>query len=269
MQGRHGRACHTPRSARHDSGMDAGNTNWKDHGIKVVRAGELDSNTPQTPGMSRAAAITYARTGATKLWAGTVVVQPNAKTGPHHHGELETVLTSQRAALECAGAIISSSAMKQTQVISLNSKCPASRRMVRMARGGGTNGCTYIVLSAALHERQLHSPELRPTSSSARGLEDRPGARRKIQGRMRSARGPNQGNKTAQQSSCSLHVYRKFSASMRSAFTASNSENRSDRPSGETERPQAGSCGMLAMVCLVPSPKLKNWTEAGRELGMK
>jgi uncharacterized RmlC-like cupin family protein len=72
--------------------MDAENTNWKDHGIRVVRAGELDSNTPQTPGMSRAAAITYARTGATKLWAGTVVVQPDAKTGPHHHGELETVL---------------------------------------------------------------------------------------------------------------------------------------------------------------------------------
>ncbi len=67
-------------------------TNWKDHGIKIVRAGELDSNTPQTPGMSRAAAITHASTGASRLWAGTVVVQPNAKTGPHHHGELETVL---------------------------------------------------------------------------------------------------------------------------------------------------------------------------------
>jgi uncharacterized RmlC-like cupin family protein len=42
--------------------------------------------------MTRAAAITRARTGAAKLWAGTVVVQPNAKTGAHHHGELETVL---------------------------------------------------------------------------------------------------------------------------------------------------------------------------------
>jgi uncharacterized RmlC-like cupin family protein len=62
------------------------------HGIKIVRAGDLDPNTPQTPGMSRAAAITHARTGASKLWAGTVVVQPDAKTGPHHHGELETVL---------------------------------------------------------------------------------------------------------------------------------------------------------------------------------
>jgi uncharacterized RmlC-like cupin family protein len=65
---------------------------WQNHGIKIVRAGELDPNTPQTPGMSRAAAITHARTGASKLWAGTVVVEPGAKTGPHHHGALETVL---------------------------------------------------------------------------------------------------------------------------------------------------------------------------------
>src|SRR6267142_1159625 len=67
-------------------------SDWREHGIRIVRSGELDTNTPQTPGMTRAAAITHARTGASKLWAGTVVVQPNAKTGPHHHGELETVL---------------------------------------------------------------------------------------------------------------------------------------------------------------------------------
>jgi uncharacterized RmlC-like cupin family protein len=60
--------------------------------IRIVRAGELDQNTPQTPGMTRAAAISYASAGAKKLWAGTVVVEPNAKTGAHHHGELETVL---------------------------------------------------------------------------------------------------------------------------------------------------------------------------------
>lgn len=67
-------------------------TDWREHGIKIVRAGELDSNAPQTPGMTRAAAITHARAGAQKLWAGTVVVEPKVKTGPHHHGELETVL---------------------------------------------------------------------------------------------------------------------------------------------------------------------------------
>ena len=42
--------------------------------------------------MTRAEAISYARVGAQKLWAGTVKVDADAKTGPHHHGELETVL---------------------------------------------------------------------------------------------------------------------------------------------------------------------------------
>ena len=69
-----------------------GNTQEEDNGIRIVRAGELDGNTPQTPGMTRAAAITQARAGAEKLWAGTVVVAPSARTGAHHHGELETVL---------------------------------------------------------------------------------------------------------------------------------------------------------------------------------
>lgn len=61
-------------------------------GIRIIRAGELDSNTPQTPGMTRAAAITHASAGASKLWAGTVVVDPDVKSAAHHHGELETVL---------------------------------------------------------------------------------------------------------------------------------------------------------------------------------
>ena len=65
---------------------------WEHHGIRIVKADEMDCNTPQTPGMTRAAAITHATAGAQKLWAGTVVVDPGAKTGPHHHGELETVL---------------------------------------------------------------------------------------------------------------------------------------------------------------------------------
>ena len=65
---------------------------WREHGVKIIRADQLDSNTPQTPGMDRAAAITHARTGANKLWAGTVTIHANAKTGAHHHGELESVI---------------------------------------------------------------------------------------------------------------------------------------------------------------------------------
>jgi uncharacterized RmlC-like cupin family protein len=65
---------------------------WRHHGVRVIPGTQLDPNTPQTPGMHRAAAITYARTGAQKLWAGTVIIHPNAKTGAHHHGELESVI---------------------------------------------------------------------------------------------------------------------------------------------------------------------------------
>src|SRR5712692_990218 len=71
---------------------DSDEPDWKHHGVRIVRAGELDTNTPQTTGMNRAAAITQARAGASKLWAGTVSIHPNAKTGAHHHGELESVI---------------------------------------------------------------------------------------------------------------------------------------------------------------------------------
>lgn len=52
----------------------------------------LDASTAQTPGMDRRAAITLARVGARKLWAGTVHIHPDAKTGAHHHGPLESVI---------------------------------------------------------------------------------------------------------------------------------------------------------------------------------
>ena len=65
---------------------------WRKDGVKIIPASDLDANTPQTPGMHRAAAITRARTGAEKLWAGTVTIHPNAKTGAHHHGDLESVI---------------------------------------------------------------------------------------------------------------------------------------------------------------------------------
>ena len=60
--------------------------------MKVIPADSLDANTAQTPGMNRAAAINYARVGAQKIWAGTVSIFANAKTGAHHHGALESVI---------------------------------------------------------------------------------------------------------------------------------------------------------------------------------
>jgi uncharacterized RmlC-like cupin family protein len=65
---------------------------WRTEGVRVVSGNALDTNTAQTPGMNRAAAIDYARVGAQKLWAGTVTIYPNAKTGAHHHGALESVI---------------------------------------------------------------------------------------------------------------------------------------------------------------------------------
>jgi uncharacterized RmlC-like cupin family protein len=65
---------------------------WRKHGVRVVPAGALDTNTPQTPGMLRAAAISRERAGAERLWAGTVTIEPAARTGAHHHGHLESII---------------------------------------------------------------------------------------------------------------------------------------------------------------------------------
>jgi uncharacterized RmlC-like cupin family protein len=70
----------------------AENVDWRTQGVKVIPANSLDANTAQTPGMNRAAAINYARVGAQKIWAGTVSICANAKTGAHHHGALESVI---------------------------------------------------------------------------------------------------------------------------------------------------------------------------------
>jgi uncharacterized RmlC-like cupin family protein len=72
----------------HDAPADG----WEHSGVKVIPGDSLDSNTAQTPGMSRAAAIDLARAGARKLWAGTVRIEANARTGAHHHGALESVI---------------------------------------------------------------------------------------------------------------------------------------------------------------------------------
>ncbi len=65
---------------------------WKHSGVRVIPGDHLDANTAQTPGMTRAAAINLARVGAQKIWAGTVHIHPDAKTGAHHHGALESVI---------------------------------------------------------------------------------------------------------------------------------------------------------------------------------
>ncbi len=72
--------------------MKTSQSRWRNAGIRVVAAAALDPNTPQTPGMMRRAAVTTELTGAQQLWAGTVTIDANARTGAHHHGDLESVI---------------------------------------------------------------------------------------------------------------------------------------------------------------------------------
>jgi len=74
------------------SGSTVPEDGWKHTGVRVIPGDSLDTNTPSTPGMNRAAAINFARVGAQKIWAGTVHIHANAKTGAHHHGPLESVI---------------------------------------------------------------------------------------------------------------------------------------------------------------------------------
>ena len=64
---------------------------WKHTGVRVVPGDQLGEVSATTPGMDRAVAIDRARMGAQKIWAGTVNIHANAKTGAHHHGPLESV----------------------------------------------------------------------------------------------------------------------------------------------------------------------------------
>ncbi len=81
-----------PHDHPHDHSHEQDAARWKHDGVRVIPGGQLDGNTAQTPGMDRKAAINFARTGAQKLWAGTVTIHANAKTGAHHHGHLESVI---------------------------------------------------------------------------------------------------------------------------------------------------------------------------------
>jgi uncharacterized RmlC-like cupin family protein len=87
---------HGPQGHGHDHDHDHqphdAAARWKHDGVRVIPGDRLDPNVPSTPGMDRKAAVTLARVGAQKLWAGTVTIHPDAKTGAHHHGHLESVI---------------------------------------------------------------------------------------------------------------------------------------------------------------------------------
>jgi len=61
-------------------------------GVRIIKPHQFDSNTPQTPGMQRMAAISRELAGSQDIWGGITVVAPNVASGIHHHGEIETII---------------------------------------------------------------------------------------------------------------------------------------------------------------------------------
>jgi uncharacterized RmlC-like cupin family protein len=60
-------------------------TKWRTDGVTVVRAAAM-------LGKGRATAFDFTGTGGRETWIGTVTMQPNAKTGAHHHGRHEVAI---------------------------------------------------------------------------------------------------------------------------------------------------------------------------------
>lgn len=60
--------------------------------VRVIKPEQFDSNTPQTPGMQRVAAVSQQLAGSKGIWAGVTIVSPHVSSAKHHHGELETVI---------------------------------------------------------------------------------------------------------------------------------------------------------------------------------
>src|SRR5512133_694042 len=58
--------------------------------LRLIPADSLSTDTAQTSGMVRAAAISGDLVGAQALWMGRTVVLPESSSGNHHHGRSET-----------------------------------------------------------------------------------------------------------------------------------------------------------------------------------
>src|ERR1019366_8967901 len=62
---------------------------WRHDGVRVITSNRLDPNTEQTPGVERKA-------GSNAPPARAQHIHPDAKTGAHHRGELESVIYVHR-----------------------------------------------------------------------------------------------------------------------------------------------------------------------------
>jgi uncharacterized RmlC-like cupin family protein len=60
--------------------------------VRVVHPHERDNSTAQTPGMFRAEGCGAKTVGAEGIWVGHVSVDKGVRSGPHHHGHLESAI---------------------------------------------------------------------------------------------------------------------------------------------------------------------------------
>jgi uncharacterized RmlC-like cupin family protein len=72
--------------------FDAPNAETNRNRVHHVKASDIDSDTAQTDGMQRFAALSGRSVGAEKLWMGETHVAPETVSANHHHGESETAI---------------------------------------------------------------------------------------------------------------------------------------------------------------------------------
>jgi uncharacterized RmlC-like cupin family protein len=60
--------------------------------IRIVRRGETTSETAQTSGVTRYAAIAEGTVGSQRLWVGHTVAPSGLVSGVHHHGDSESAV---------------------------------------------------------------------------------------------------------------------------------------------------------------------------------
>ena len=58
--------------------------------VRLIRPGDRDKDTAQTPGLRRETAIDGELVGARNLWMGYARMDPEMTTAPHHHGRSES-----------------------------------------------------------------------------------------------------------------------------------------------------------------------------------
>ena len=72
--------------------FDSGTMEVTRNKVHHVKASDITSDTAQSEGMRRFAALSGRSVGTEKLWMGETHVSPRAASANHHHGEAETAI---------------------------------------------------------------------------------------------------------------------------------------------------------------------------------